>query len=285
MTSYSISESKLRRQRMREAIELAMQGRWEEAVAANNSIIDLFPNDINAYNRLGKALTELGRYDEATESYSRALEIEQNNSIAKKNLRRLSLLKEAQPVPGGGNHTASPKIFFEESGKAAVTKLEKLASEDVLAKIAAGDQVYLRPKGQGLMVENKTGEYVGQLQPKIGVRLAKLIEGGNEYTAAIARSADSEVKVIIKEVFQHPSQAGLPSFPAQDYSGFRAYIKDSILKYELDDEDGVDDGSYHLEWSEEAETLPEESTPLANVVDENDVDKDTLPDIEISGKD
>ena len=274
--SYQTSEAKLRRQRTREAIELAMQGRWEEAVAANNSVIDIFPNDINAYNRLGKALTELGRYDDAMEAYSRALDIQHNNSIARKNLRRLSLLKQAQPAPGGGNHTASPEIFIEESGKAAVTRLEKLASLDVLAKIAAGDQVYLRPKGQGLVVENKMGEYVGQLQPKIGVRLAKLIEGGNGYTAAIARSADNEVKVIIKEIFQHPSQAGLTSFPAQDYSGFRADIKDSILKYELEDEEGVDSGSYHLEWSEEAEASAEGSTTLANVVDENDEDKDTL---------
>lgn len=280
--SYQTSEAKLRRQRTREAIELAMQGRWEEAVAANNSVIGIFPNDINAYNRLGKALTELGRYDDAMEAYSQALEIEHNNSIARKNLRRLSRLKQAQPAPGGGNNTASPEIFIEESGKAAVTKLEKLASLDVLAKIAAGDQVYLRPKGQGLVVENKMGEYVGQLQPKIGVRLAKLIEGGNGYTAAIARSADTEVKVIIKEIFQHPSQAGLTSFPAQDYSGFRADIKDSILKYELDDEEGVDNGSFHLEWSEAAEALAEGSTTLADVVGENDKDKDPFSDSENS---
>lgn len=280
--SYQTSEANLRRQRTREAIELAMQGRWEEAVAANNSVIGIFPNDINAYNRLGKALTELGRYDDAMEAYSQALEIEHNNSIAKKNLRRLSRLKQAQPAPGGGNNTASPEIFIEESGKAAVTRLEKLASLDVLAKIAAGDQVYLRPKGQGLVVENKIGEYVGQLQPKIGVRLAKLIEGGNGYTAAIARSADTEVKVIIKEIFQHPSQAGLTSFPAQDYSGFRADIKDSILKYELDDEEGVDNGSFHLEWSEAAEALAEGSTTLTDVVGENDKDKDPFSDSENS---
>ncbi|MCK4722473.1 MAG: tetratricopeptide repeat protein [Dehalococcoidia bacterium] len=280
--SYQTSEANLRRQRTREAIELAMQGRWEEAVAANNSVIEIFPNDINAYNRLGKALTELGRYDDAMEAYSQALEIEHNNSIARKNLRRLSRLKQAQPAPGGGNNTASPEIFIEESGKAAVTRLEKLASLDVLAKIAAGDQVYLRPKGQGLVVENKIGEYVGQLQPKIGVRLAKLIEGGNGYTAAIARSADTEVKVIIKEIFQHPSQAGLTSFPAQDYSGFRADIKDSILKYELEDEEGVDSGSYHLEWSEEAEALAEGSTTSADVAGENAEDKEPFSDSENS---
>lgn len=269
--NYPTREGKLRRQRTREAIELAMQGRWDEAIVANRSVIEVFPNDINAYNRLGKALAELGRYDEAMEAYSRALEIDRNNSIARKNLRRLSLLKEADPTPGGGNHRASPELFIEESGKAAVATLDRLASEDVIAKTSAGDQVYLRPRGQGLIVENTAGEYLGQVEPKIGVRLAKLIDGGNGYTAAIARSADNEVKVIIKEVYQHPSQAGLPSFPAQDYSGFRAYIRDSILKYELDEEDGLDDRSYHLE---EIEPLHEDDAALADATDQHEEDID-----------
>ncbi|MDY6917676.1 MAG: tetratricopeptide repeat protein [Chloroflexota bacterium] len=269
MINYSTREAKLRRQRTKEAIELAMQGRWEEAVIANKSVIEVFPNDINAYNRLGKAMTELGRYDEAMEAYGRALEINRNNSIAKKNLRRLSLLREAHPTPGTGNHRASPELFIEESGKAGVAILDRLASGDVLAKISAGDQVYLRLRGQGLVVENTAGEYLGQVEPKIGVRLAKLIEGGNGYTAAIARSADDEVKVIIKEVYQHPSQAGQPSFPAQSYSGFRAYIRDTILKYELDEDDGADDRAYHLE---EVEPLHETDTPATDALDEHDDD-------------
>jgi len=275
--NYQTTEAKLRRLRTREAIELAMQGRWEEAVVANRAVVEIFPNDVNAYNRLGKALTELGQYDEAMEAYSKALDVDRNNSIARKNLRRLSLLREAEPVPGAGNHRASPELFIEESGKAAVATLDRLAPEEVIAKIAAGDRVYLRAKGQGLAVENTAGEYVGQVEPRIGVRLAKLIEGGNSYTAAIARSAGHEVKVIIKEVYQDPSQAGLPSFPARDYSGFRAYIKDSILKYELDEEEGLDDQSFHLEWSEEPEALHEDAATLSDVVEDGDRTKDAFP--------
>ena len=73
-----------------------MEGRWDEAIVANKSIIEIFPNDINAYNRLGKALTEVGLYSQAREAYSEALKIDPKNSIASRNLRRLSLLKEAQ---------------------------------------------------------------------------------------------------------------------------------------------------------------------------------------------
>jgi len=235
-----------------------MQGRWGEAVNANRSIIEVFPNDINAYNRLGKALTELGQYTQAREAYSRALRIDSKNGIARRNLRRLSLLKEAQQAPGEGHQRVIPQLFIEETGKAGVANLEQLAPREVLAKMAAGDPVYLRPKGQGLIVENKHGEYLGHVKPRIGVRLAKLIDGGNRYTTAIASSADSEVKVIITEVFQHPTQAGRPSFPAKGYDGFRSYVKGSILKYELGEDDEVlDESGYPTELEEDTEALPE----------------------------
>ena len=54
--------ARLKRQRSRQAIDLAMQGRWQEAVAANKYIIEDFPTDVDAYNRLGRACMELGEY-------------------------------------------------------------------------------------------------------------------------------------------------------------------------------------------------------------------------------
>jgi len=261
---YQAGEAGLRRRRTKEAIALAMQGRWEEAVAANRSIVEVFPQDINAYNRLGKALTELGRYAEAREAYMKALEVDPRNSIARKNMRRLSLLKEAHLAPVGSAHQVSPRLFIEETGKAGVASLEQLAPREVLAKMSAGDVVYLRPRGRGLIAENKLGEYLGQVEPRIGARLAKLIKGGNRYIAAITSSMDGGVKIIITQVFQHPSQAGRPSFSPKGYDGFRSYVKDSVLKYELDEEEGPDDVDYHLEWEEELEPLPEGISPLTS---------------------
>ena len=64
---------RLRRQRSKQAITLAMQGRWREAVAANQEIIASFPTDFDAYNRLGRAYIELGEYSLAKEAYEAAL--------------------------------------------------------------------------------------------------------------------------------------------------------------------------------------------------------------------
>ena len=266
---YHGGETRLRRRRTKEAIALAMQGRWEEAITANRSIVEVFPQDINAYNRLGKAFTELGRCAEAREAYMKALAIDPKNSIARKNMRRLSLLEETCLVPGGGPHGVSPQLFIEETGKAGVACLEQLAPREVLAKMAAGDPVYLRAKGRGFIVENKLGEYLGQVELRIGARLAKLFKGGNRYIAAITSSADGEVKIIITEVFQHPNQAGRPSFLAKGDNGFRSYVKGSVLKYELDEEDGFEDIDFHLECEEELEPLPEGSSLLAGDADDD----------------
>lgn len=251
---------------------MAMQGRWDEAVAANEGIVEIFPNDINAYNRLGKALTELGRYKEAKAAYSQAMKIDGKNTIARRNIRRLSLLKEAHQSPNEINHKVNPQIFIEETGKAGLAVLEGLASTEVLAKISAGDPVELQTRGQGLIATNSNGEYLGKVEPKIGTRLNKLMAGGNRYTAAIAGLSDSQVRIIITEVFQHASQAGRPSFAARGDDGFRAYVKESILKYELGEEEAlVDESGEPIEVEEDAEVLPDGMTLLSPEDQEGDI--------------
>ena len=53
---------RLKQQRSKEAIDLAMQARWREAVDVNREIIEAFPEDVDTFNRLGRAYMELGQY-------------------------------------------------------------------------------------------------------------------------------------------------------------------------------------------------------------------------------
>jgi hypothetical protein len=256
-------EVKLKRERTQEAISCAMQGKWDEAIAANKSIIEVFPNDINAFNRLGKALTEKGQYEEAIDAYNCAIEIDPKNSISRKNLRRLSLLKEKQPALSKDRPKAISRTFIEETGKSGVARLDQLAAREVLIKMAAGDIVQLKVKKQRLTVENEAGEYLGQLESRISTRLSKLIKGGNKYSAAIASISDSVVKVIITEIYQHPKQVGRPSFPAKIKDGFRSSVKGSILKYEIgDEEETYDDSGNVVDMDEDTEVLPDSMTML-----------------------
>jgi len=225
---------RLRRQRSKNAIALAMQGRWREAVAANQEIIESFPNDVDAYNRLGKAYIELGEYSLAKEAYTRAMELDPYNIIAQKNLRRLSYLGEAVVSPEADSDKAKPQHFIEETGKAGVVNLYHLAPREVLAKIVAGDRVYLRVSDSSLTVENSRGEYLGLVEPRHAQRLIKLMEGGNQYAAAIVSSAEDRVTVIIREVYQDPSQAGQLSFPPRGGESLRPYLSDKVLRRELE---------------------------------------------------
>lgn len=261
MVYFQLSEkAKLRRHRTNEAIALAMQSRWEEAVAVNKSIIEMFPDDADAYNRLGKALTQLGRYGEAKEAYKHALEVEPDNSIAKRNLERLSHVDEVRTRQKGSKQVSS-HLFIEETGKTEVTNLYQLAPRQVLAKIAPGDPVHLKAKGRRLTVESVDGDYIGEIEPKLGLRLIKLMEGGNKYSAVITRISDDKGKVMIKEVYQHPSQAGRPSFPPRATDDFRPYVKGSMLRYELEDEEEALEDEYSGEWEGE-EHLREETASL-----------------------
>ena len=256
---------KLRRILTREAIALAMQGKWEEALGTNRNIIDLFPGDTDAYNRLGKAYTEFGQCPEAIETDRQALRIDSANTIARKNLERLSYLKEEQLSPKNGRRL-DPQLFIAGTGKTGLGNLYHLAPPEVWARTAAGDQVQLKMNGQTLVVENMDGEYLGEVESRIGTRLVKLIEGGNRYIAAIASSGPDTGKVLIKEVFQHPSQAGRPSFPSRATEDFRPYVKDRMLKYELEGEDDEEeeglfaDAGYSIEWeSSEVAPVPEDN--------------------------
>jgi len=203
-----------RRLSTRQAINLAMEGRWREAALLNQGIIASFPNDVDAYNRLGRAYVELGEYARAREAYGHARELDPYNAIADKNLKRLALLGEKATTENAA-HGVEPQVFIEETGKAGTFNLTKLAPGQVLAHMVAGDRVCLKIDGPNLVVENCKDEYLGLVDARVGKRLIKLTKGGNQYSATVISSAADKLTIIIRETFQHPSQAGVLSFPSR----------------------------------------------------------------------
>jgi len=248
-------KARLKRKASQEAISLAMQSRWQEAVTVNQSIIELLPTDIDAYNRLGRAFMELGEFAKAKGAYTRALELDSYNSIAQKNLQRLSLLPDAQVKVGEKRREVSPDLFIGDRGKAGVVNLQYLAPGELLARMAAGNQVHLKVKGQQLVVENDQGEYLGLVEPPHGFRLARMIEGGNKYTAAIVSINNDSARVIVREVFQHPSQVGRLSFPVKAVEGFQPHVRDTLLRHEAVEEEALEEAE-DMEL-EEGELIPE----------------------------
>jgi tetratricopeptide (TPR) repeat protein len=265
-------KARLRQRLSKEAIDLALQGKWEEAEAINRDIIEKFPSDVEAYNRLGRALTELGDFDGAKEAYLKALELAPENAIAKKNLARLTSLSESMATLRSTPQKASTSkaqarrvaldLFITEIGKAGVVNLHNVASVDVLAKMGFGDQVHLKARKQHLIVTNEDGKHLGEVEPRQGLRLIKLMQGGNRYDAAILNVEDGKVQVLIKEVYHHPSQVGRPSFPVKATEHLRTRIKESLLRRGIitDESEATPEAEYFEEEEElgpEEESLPE----------------------------
>jgi tetratricopeptide (TPR) repeat protein len=235
----------LRHRRTKEAIELAMQGRWQAAVESNQSLLESFPDDTSAYNRLGRAYMELGDIPHAREAYKQALTLDPYNSIARKNLARLAHIKAVPGAPPANTQVA-PQIFIEETGKAGVVNLYQLGLPEVVVRMVAGDRVYLKVEGSGLAVETGQGERLGLVEPKTAQRLVRFIKGGNEYTAAIVSTTEDGASIIIREVYQHPDQVGQLSFPPKEFKAPRPYVSDRLRREEQE-----------LEYEEAEETAEE----------------------------
>ncbi|MFA7297149.1 MAG: tetratricopeptide repeat protein [Dehalococcoidia bacterium] len=287
-----------RKQRTEAAIAFALARRWEEAAAENRSLLDEFPDDIEAANRLGKALTELGDLDGAAEAYQKALAFDATNVIAKRNLQRIEEMKAQAPAKGkrapaarkGAAKSAAgavpapvrPQSLIEESGRSAeFTLLEPDAK--ALRDVSAGDPAELVPTAQGVSVRSTAGQIMGHIEARAGLRLRRLMQGGNQYAVLIRRIADGEATIYVRETLRTPEQQDEPSFlppptAARRRLATRAYTK-SVVRYPggdgMDEMEDVDDS-----WtprgtssaSSDDDEMDEAGFGDANMSDDDDMD-------------
>ena len=173
--THQVDHSRPKRELSRDAISLALNGEWERAAQVNQLILDSSA-DIDAMNRLGKALMELAKYDAAKEVLDRVVVVAPYNNIAKKNIARLAHLGETPAVAKQARKGASaPQVFIKESGKSGMTVLRKMASHQVIARIAPSDPANLVVEHNNINVYGGDDEYLGQIEPRLARRLIRLM--------------------------------------------------------------------------------------------------------------
>lgn len=202
------------------ALEASLESRWEDALEINDQILERFPRDADAYNRKGRALIELRQLSAARDAYSEALKADPANMIARRNLQRLEMLynrPEGQPEGVATSDTTIPhsSVFVEEIGKTWVDELANPADLGQLAEVSPGDKLQLKVEGDSLVVLSDDGVRLGEIESRVGNRVMKLMESGNQFEAyALGVSAQS-LRIILRETYRNPENGAVMTFPRQ----------------------------------------------------------------------
>jgi hypothetical protein len=268
------TKPKTRRQIDEEARKAALDGDWNGAIALNQELLERFPRDAEAYNRLGRALLELHKLSASYDAYSAALKIDPANMIARRNLQRLELLRHTHGGDESNGAEVDPtpviprtNVFIEEVGKTWVDELVNPAVLETLAEVSAGQHLQLVVEAGRLIVAREDGVRLGEIESKTAERLIELIAGGNRYEVYALGLSSSSVRVIIREVFKDPKLANRVSFPRQ-ISYTRAYLRDR-------DQLRLRDEADFLFSDEDDEDIDEEESGSLSPDDEHGSDSDT----------
>lgn len=217
---YSIQKREMDTTLAQRAINLALEGKWEEGVKANLEILSFTPEDIDALNRLARCYSELGKLPEAKKTAQKVLEIDPLNTIAQKCLDRWTVIKKS------GRHnqnTSSPESFLEESGKTKIAPLMHTGDANILATVDSGDEVQFLPHTHRVSVITGSGKFLGRLHDDLAAKIRNLLKEGFKYQVFI-KSVDPKkgVTVFIREIAKGPKARDLTSFPPEkiDYVSF-----------------------------------------------------------------
>jgi tetratricopeptide (TPR) repeat protein len=267
-----VNLTRQKRQLADQAIAQASAAQWADAVATNKKILEMGP-DAEAENRLAKALWEQGELRAAREHYQTALALDPTNRIAERNIDRLKVLMLAageKTVPAQEGSKAPVSIFVEETGKTGFAFLTDLADPRQLAQVNPGDAVELTPEGNRLIAHSNSVR-IGVVEPRVAARLLKLIADGNKYAAGVTSLGDKDVRIILREIFQDPTNYGKVSFPtAAKSTDLRPYTKGTLVREEMELEEDLEDDEEDEEIEDLDRVLPPESTSDEAFEDEPD---------------
>ena len=261
------------------AVQAALEADWPTAVELNAKILEANAEDLEARNRLGRALLETGKLDEAKAAYADVLKAEPNNPIALRNVARLGLLIEHKTKTNPTKSRTQPRLFIEDMGKTGILRLINPAPAHVVAKYSPGAEAELRERDGLIAVHARDGELLGFLEPKVGRRLLDLINTGNQYVVAVVSNDQQNPRVAIRETLQSPQNAQRISFPGHHRPAEtkeRAYIKGNFFRFGGDEEeDSEDEETEPTRSSSDEESEPAVAEePLAVEADDDDDDED-----------
>ena len=206
------------------AIDAALSSDWLEATKINQRILALSAENVEALNRLAKALMCAGEIDKAAKTYKKVLEVDPYNIIAIKNIEKISKLTNGSTAVmaksngvtiksmNANNHINLSTVFLFEPGKTKAVNLYNLASPAILAALNCGDRLEILPKKHSISITTQEGIYLGALPDDISYKMIGFIEGGNKYEAFVKYATTKSLTVFIREIERSLQFKNQPSF-------------------------------------------------------------------------
>lgn len=246
-----------------QAVHAALEADWARAAELNRVVLEAAPDDVEARNRLGRALLELGKVDEARAAYEEVLRIEPHSLVANRALQRIKTLAEVNRRPVQTKTHTQTRLFIEDMGKTGIVRLINTAPPQILARYSPGTEVYIQAAGELVEIRASDKHLLGFLEPKVGRRLQGFMSAGNQYVAALVSAEAQNAKVAIRETYQHPSMAGKVPFPGSHRPAeTRPYIRGTFFRY-----GGGEGEELPEELEEEAERVKPEAEEAAEVLE------------------
>lgn len=208
---YSITVNYMDTSAAQTAVNLALSGKWIEAIEANLEILRVCPDDTDALCRLARAYMETGKAAKAKECIENVLHIDPFNQIAIKFHNRLKLAKNSNT----SSSASCNESFLEEPGKTKIIKLLNLGDTENYIHLDPGEEVKLIPYPHRVSINTLNGKYIGRLPDDIAARLKYLIKKGNKYQVLVKSVDSKDVAVFIRETEQGKGVDGSPSFPPE----------------------------------------------------------------------
>ena len=217
------------------AIEATLKGNWDDAIVFNLQLLKENPRDIETLNRLAFAYAAAGRVKEAKATYQQVLKLDEINSIALKNLKRLGDIpaKNAQT----SNFLINNSMFLEEVGKTKLVSLVNAAPSKTLRSLQVGQPLELVIKRLKIFVLDQNKQFIGMLPDNISRRLIKFMNGGNKYDAYVRAVEEHTVTVFVKEIKRVARYKDQPSFVVGDVQKQTLVVNNKKKRYDLESEE------------------------------------------------
>lgn len=225
------------------AIDCALNCKWQDALDTNLKLLEIEPQNAEYLNRLAKSYFELGKYTDSKKIYNQVLEFDPYNSIAQKNLKKLSAIKkgDGEIKLSSSTMSISPSLFLEEPGITSLVSLVKVAEPQKLLTLSPGTNVFLNMKKRGIGVVDSEGQYLGAFPDDSAFHMLRLVKGGNKYQVIIKSVKSNGIIILVREVYRSKKFKNQASF--LDDSKNRLYSSDNIPLISDSSSDDGDDSS------------------------------------------